>query len=601
MYFCALRPSGETIQKADLFGHIARLRETAGGSFRSVLMGPFAAIVADRPGSRPLVAHTRAFAAAGDVRLDNRDEIASLSERPLATDASDLDIVIAAIDAVGESCISRMIGDYAFVLWDARAQKLVAVRDAFGVKPLYHRSAPGLQLFASRITPLHPSDEFDQEFIADFILGINAGTTRTVWSEVDTVPAGSIMRYRGTTASTTRHWSAIDHARASSHGHAHDADRFRELLTDAVRLGTAGESGVWAQLSGGLDSSSIVAIANGLGDSGVNIDGTVTVVDTLGEGDERAYSDLVLDQCGLPNKQIEDFWAWRDIDTVQVTDEPFQMYPFFARDARMRDVVSEAGGRIMLSGMGSDHYLVGTLDYIGDMAAKGHVRAALREVLAWSMAERQSFWRMTHREVIKPLLPFGRNTLQTPPPPSWLQPQFSKRCDQLHATRITPGNRFAARTATALGTLPGVLERWPFNENIEMRYPFLYRPLVEFSLGLPVNERIRPGANKWILREAMRGVVPEQIRTRSSKGAIDARILWSLTHESARIEKLLKNPILGDLGCVDPIALRKAVEQARTGLHIDSVTLFSALSLETWLSAQAGRTHAISSAARSAA
>lgn len=598
MYFCALRPSGETIQKADLFGHIARLRETSPGSFRSVLMGPFAAIVADRPGSRPLVAHTRAFAAAGDVRLDNRAEIAALSERPLPDDASDLDIVIAAINSVGESCISKMTGDYAFVLWDARAQKLLAVRDAFGVKPLYHRSTPGLQLFSSRIVPLHPADEFDQEFIADFILGINVGTARTVWSDVDTVPAGSIMRYRGTTASTTRHWSALEHARATSEGDAHDADRFRELLTDAVRLATAGEKGVWAQLSGGLDSSSIVAIADGLSD--VNIDGTVTVVDSMGEGDERTYSDMVLDQCGLPNEQIRDFWAWRDIDSVQVTDEPFQMYPFFARDARMRDIVSDAGGRIMLSGMGSDHYLVGTLDYISDMAAQGHVRSALREVLAWSMSERQSFWKMTHRELIKPLLPFGRNTVQTPAPPSWLQPQFSKRCEQIHATRITPGNRFATRAATALGSLPGVFERWPFNENIEMRYPFLHRPLVEFSLGLPVRDRIRPGATKWILREAMRGVLPERIRTRSSKGGIDARILWSLTHERARIEKLLKDPILGDLGCVNPIALRKAVDSARAGIHVDSVTLFSALSLETWLSAQAGR-NAGNTVARSAA
>jgi asparagine synthase (glutamine-hydrolysing) len=148
--------------------------------------------------------------------------------------------------------------------------------------------------------------------------------------------------------------------------------------------------------------------------------------------------------------------------------------------------------------------------------------------------------------------------------------------------------------------LPGVFERWPFNENIEMRYPFLYRPLVEFSLGLPVNERIRPGTTKWILREAMRGVVPEKIRTRSSKGAFDARILWSLTHERARIESLLKSPILGDLGCIDPIAFRKAVEGARTGIHVDSVTLFSALSLETWLSARAGSTQGIT-AARSAA
>ena len=588
MYFCALRPAGETIQKADLFGHIARLRENDGGTFRSVLIGPFAAIVKERPGSRSMIAHTKTFVAAGDVRLDNRSEIARLATRPLDADASDLEVVLAAIDAAGESCIGRLLGDFAFVLWDARAQKLLAVRDAFGVKPLYHRSAPNFQLFSNRITPLHPRDEFDSEFIADFILGINVGTTRTVWSDVSTVPAGSLMRFRGTAASSARFWSALDCAPSSTGSESGDALRFRELFHDAVRLRANDQSGVWAQLSGGLDSSSIVSVAESMRQRGVNLEGTVTVVDSLGDGDERVFSDVIVNQFGLRNEQVTDFWAWQDIDNAPVTDEPFQMYPFFARDARMRDVVRNAGGRVLLSGMGSDHYLFGSLDYISDLAAKGHVRSALREVLAWSLTERQSFWKLTHQELIKPLLPFVRNNTQTPPVPQWLQPGFTRRCNDMHATRISPGNRFAQKTATAISTLPGVFERWPYDDDIEMRYPFLYRPLVEFAVGLPATERVRPEANKWVLREAMKGLVPERVRTRSSKGVIDARILWSLTRERARIEKLLQAPILGDLGCIDPVAMRQSVDAARRGEHVDSVTLFSALSLETWLSARAG-------------
>jgi asparagine synthase (glutamine-hydrolysing) len=589
MYFCALRPNGETIQKADLFGHIARLRENVAGTYRSVVMGPFAAIAAERDGGRSLISHTKTLTAVGDVRLDNRQEIARLAERMFSSDASDLDIVLAAIDAVGESCVSRLIGDYAFVLWDARAQKLLAVRDAFGVKPLYHRSAPGMELFSSRIAPLHPSSNFDSEFIADFILGINVGTTRTIWSDVDTVPAGSFLRYRGTTRSDVQFWSALEHARGTSSGARDDAEHFKLLLSESIELRAGSQDGVWAQLSGGLDSSSIVSLAEGLRGQGVSLDGTITVVDSLGEGDERSFSDLVVNKHGLRNEQVTDYWAWRDMNNAAVTDEPFQMYPFFARDARMREVVREAGGKILLSGMGSDHYLFASLDYISDMAAQGHVRSALREVLAWSMTQRQSFWKLTHQEVIKPFLPFVNNTIQTPPVPSWLQSSFSRRCSDIHATRIEPGNRFAARTATAIQTLPGTFERWSYNDSIEMRYPFLYRPLVEFSLGLPANERIRPQGTKWILREAMRGVVPEKIRTRASKGVIDARIIWSLNHERARIDSMLRNPILADLGCIDGNALRRAVESARTGVHPDSVTLYSALSLETWLQSAVNR------------
>jgi asparagine synthase (glutamine-hydrolysing) len=600
MYFCALRPSGETLHKADLFGHIARLRDNDGSSIRSVLIGPFAAIVKEGPGSRSMLSHARGFVGAGDVRLDNRAEIMRLSGRSIASDASDLDVVLAAIDAHGESCIAKLLGDFAFVVWDARAQKLLAVRDAFGVKPLYHRCAPGLELFSSRITPLHPRDEFDTEFMADFILGINIGTTRTVWSEVNTVPPGSLLRFRGTAPSSMRFWSPLNCGPSSTGTEAGDAARFGELFAEAVRTRAAGEAGVWAQLSGGLDSSSIVSVASGLRADGVNIEGTVTGVDTLGDGDERVYSDSIANTFGLRNEKIVDHWAWQNLDSAPTTEEPSQMYPFFARDERMREVVRSAGGRVLLSGMGSDHYLFGSLDYISDMAAHGHLRSALREVFAWSMSERQSFWRLTHQEVIRPLLPFVRNMEQTPPVPSWLQPGFAKRCSQMHSTRVAPGNRFAQKTATAISTLPGVFERWSDSSTIEMRYPFLYRPLVEFAIGLPARERIRPRANKWILREAMRGIVPERVRTRASKGVIDARIMWSLTRERKRIDELLHSPILGDLGCVDPVALRSAVDTARRGIPVNLVTLFSALSLETWLWAQSrrnGMIHAAQSAA----
>jgi asparagine synthase (glutamine-hydrolysing) len=589
MYFCALRPSGHPIHKSDLFSHISRLRQDVGGSFRSVMMGPFAAIVREDAERPSRLSHTRSMVAAGDVRLDNRAEIAALADEPPAAGATDLDLVLAAIDAVGESCIPRLLGDFAFVLWDARAQKLLAVRDAFGVKPLYHRVTAELALFASRTSPLHPADELDPEYITDFILGMNTGTTRTVWAQVQTVPAGSILRFRGTAVSSARYWSALDFTPGAHSNEADDATRFRQLLQDSVRQRAANEQGVWAHLSGGLDSSSIVCIAAALADEGVSLDGTLTMVDTLGDGDERAFSNLIVDRFDLRNEHVTDYWAWQETERAPVTDEPYPMYPFFARDLRMRDVVREAGGRILLSGTGSDHYLGGSLDYIGDLASHGHVRSALKEVLAWSIRERQSFWRLTHRELIRPMLPFTRMVAGTPPLPRWLRPTFVRRCECLHTRRASGGSRFARHAAAAIATLPGILERWPYDNTVDLRYPFLSRPLVEFALQLPARERIRPEGRKWILREAMRGALPEPVRQRSTKGGIDARILWSLTHERARIDKLLREPILADIGCVDPIALRNAVDAASRGVRINAVTLFSALSLETWLSARAGR------------
>jgi hypothetical protein len=108
-------------------------------------------------------------------------------------------------------------------------------------------------------------------------------------------------------------------------------------------------------------------------------------------------------------------------------------------------------------------------------------------------------------------------------------------------------------------------------------------------LRLPPTQRVRPHARKWILREATRDVLPETVRTRATKGGIDARVLWSLQHEHARVDSLLSDPILAQLGCIDPQPLRVAVEQARHGRPVNNVLLMSALSLETWMAVRNGR------------
>jgi asparagine synthase (glutamine-hydrolysing) len=234
------------------------------------------------------------------------------------------------------------------------------------------------------------------------------------------------------------------------------------------------------------------------------------------------------------------------------------------------------------------------------MAAAGHIRTALREVLEWCIQERQSFWKMTNHEVIRPLLPFGRST-PAPTGPAWLQPLLTRSRSRLNDERSSNADRFGHSTATAIVGLPAVFERWPGGSDIEVRYPFLYRPLVEFSLGLPARERIRPEGRKWILREAMRGTLPEKVRTRNSKGGIDARILWSLTRERSRIDAMLRQPVLGELGCVDAARLRMAVDEAARGVPGGLGSLFRTLSLETWLAAWAGRNAGAQEAAQTAA
>jgi asparagine synthase (glutamine-hydrolysing) len=602
-FLCALRPTGELIHKTDVFGFLARLPRDV--ELETIADGPFLGVAATGSQTmRPLLGRYRHLIGVGDVRLDNRAEILGLIGGLPGT-ASDLQLVLALLDARGAEAVTTLQGDFGFVAWDARAQKIIAARDPFGVKSLFMRRENRMLIFASRAAPLARGDEYDAEFMRDYLYGMPTNGTRTVWRDVVRMEAGVVFQQRGTVHQSRRFWSAEDFPAAHTADEAESIETFRTLFTKAIGQRIEPRAATWSQLSGGLDSSAIVATAEGvLGRS--TIGGTITLVDSLGAGDERGFSDLVVQKFGLRNTQIEDVWPWQeDGRGPPVTDEPHPLYPFYARDQRMRSAVLSGDARVLLSGLGSDHYLFGNLNYIPDLVMAGRLLTAARELANWSVADRQSFWVMARRHAIAPL--FGRTVVRRKDHadavrlPRWLgdEQRIRRDFERVYEFVVKPprGRMFSHYTARELQTISSWVQRDGFENGMEMRYPFLSRPLVEFSLGLPVHMRARPFARKWILREAMRGLVPEQIRTRQSKGNIDARMLWALQREHATLQKLLHDPISGELGLVDVHALRAAVEEARCGVKHNLVMLISALSLETWLAVRNGRTAVLSKAA----
>jgi asparagine synthase (glutamine-hydrolysing) len=588
MFVCALRPGGEPLRKEDLFGPLARMRGAEADPPEVLLAGPFAALTSDAPSAvRPLVARSRHLIAVGDVRLDNRRELAALAG--LVPGESDLALLLRLWEEHGERCIAKLVGDFGFVVWDARAHKLVAVRDAFGVKPLYQHTRGGLVAFSSHASPLHHGSGLDHGYLVAFMAGQPRRSARTLWRDVRSVDAGTYVVQRGTVARTHVHWTAEWFEPRAGDATRDDVDAFRTLLGEAVRaqMGEPGET--WAHLSGGLDSSSITALAAA---EGGGLGGTLTVVDSLGTGDERAYSDRVVEQYGLRNEQVADYWAWQDDGLAPPRlDQPWPLYPFYARDRRVREVVRDGGARVVLAGVGADHYLTGNLGYIRDMLRRRELRRAAAEISAWSTGRRTSFWTLAGR--LLPV-PGASGPTQRSDVPGWVRAGAAHTArgarpeDETGAWSSRRDGVFARGVAHELAALAGWFERLDYGAGIEVRYPFLYRPLVEFSLALPRAARIRPLTTKWVLREAMKGTLPEEVRTRGSKGGIDARVLWSLQRERARIDALLRAPGLERSGIVCAETLRRAVAEARNGICANPVHLMSTLALETWFAVQAG-------------
>ncbi len=613
-YLCALRLTGEPLHRSEIFGPVARVLGGRSEGMLSAELGAFVAVArTDAPRTRPLVARWGQWAVVGDVRLHNRQEVAALG-RHAERDASDLQLVLAALDARGPECVEALQGDFAFVAWDARGQKLVAARDPFGVRPLFTARRGDILLFSSRLSAFEEEGGFDLEYLADFLVAGGSNGERTIWAGARALRAGSVLVQRGTVGSARRFWNAESFTPDSDGGDDRElAARFRELFRQSIRV-NGGVDDTWAQLSGGLDSSSIVATVQSMAGAGElqgSLGGTVTIVDSLGDGDERLFSNEIVARYGVRNDCVHDYWAWRDDGAgAPLTDEPRPIYPFFERDRRMANLVQGAGGRVLLSGLGSDHLLFGNLGYISDLAARGRMGAALGEAARWAVARRQSFWSTAQETIVLPFLPRAMQFRLARPwerVPAWIPGEFARghalpeRVSGVYGVGMRPGRKFQGEVAAQVARLPIWVDREPFDDGLEMRYPFLYRPLVEFCLRLPVRARIRPEGRKWVLREAMRDVLPEQIRLRAGKGGMDARILWSLERERGRLEHMLRRPILADLGCVEPAWLRNAVDDARRGIVTNLVSLMYALSLETWLSVRAGRWSELAEQTRTAA
>lgn len=578
-------------------------RVAAPGNAAAALEGDgFAAAASTEPGAlRPLLARRGTLLAAGEARLDNPAEVAAWGG-VRSPGAPALELVLAAYAARGPGCLEGLLGDFALAVWDGERRTVTALRDPFGVKPLFLAWEGGALVLSSRLEALARDRELDEEWVADFLVGGSTRPGRTVWAGVEAVLPGEVLTWRAGTLSRRRFWAATDFAPADEADEGEATQRFRELFEEAVRVRMAGGTPVWSQLSGGLDSSSVVCVAQGLAEAGrgPGLAGTVSVVETLGDGDERRYLDAVVRRWGLRDERVVDPWPWQDDGAPpERTDEPRWHYPFWARDRALATAVRGAGGRVLLSGQGSDHYLTGNWGFVTDLLAAGRVRTALRELTRFSVAARRSFWTGLGRHGIRPFLPAGLRLRGARPEeqlPRWLDPGFVRRLDVAERLPLARGlapprgtGFFAHAVAAELERLPEFLERGPFQDGIEMRYPFLHRPLVEHALRLPPSLRIRPTHGKHVLREAMRGVLPEEVRTRRGKGMIDGRLVWALNRERAVLDGLLRDPEIARRGWVRADALRAATAEARQGNVRNVVFLLCSLSLESWLAVRSGR------------
>lgn len=455
---------------------------------------------------------------------------------------SDTEVLLAAYDRWGEECVDRFNGMWGFCIYDQKKQTLFCSRDRYGVKPFYYTDRDGYFAFASEIKQLLLLDDAppkaDRDALTAFLIAAQLDySERTMFATVRQLEPGSNLLYDlNTNTFSVSRWYDLMRVRERKTPFSESVSAFRERFFDAVRLRLRSDVPVGSCLSGGLDSSAIVCVINRLlRESGEPFEQhVVSACFDEPRYDERPYMDAVLDQTGaISHRTFPDVTRVLDEldDFTWHMDEPVTSTSHYAQWCVYREA-KQSGLTVMLDGQGADEQLAGYTEFFElmfiEMIRNFRFLQLEREIRLFNERRKTAFYASGPRFVAELMLraftpdtikrlrrkhqagPIGPYTAEQAKNPEI--DSFRNGFDFKHPRRF-----IHAQIYRTLAVLLHYGDRNSMAFSIESRLPFLDYRLVETLFSMPLSHKIRYGLTKRVMREAMRGVMPDLITDRQSK------------------------------------------------------------------------------------
>ncbi|MCL5271630.1 MAG: asparagine synthase-related protein [bacterium] len=557
-----------------------------------------------------------------DARIDNRNELSAalFGGSSPHREITDGELILAAWEKWGEDCAGHLLGDFAFAIWDATRRRLFCARDHSGVHPLVYYASPDLFAFASEIGALWAVPgiprRLNETRVADFLAAFYEDKSATFYRDIYRLPPAHILTATTDNVTVRRYW-ALDPTRELRLPTDRDyVEHFRATFTEAVRCRTHCQAPVAAELSGGLDSSSIACVARRALREGRGRElHTITAVfpslaDDHPHLDDGRYVSQVTGLDGvIPHEvQVDNLnplnRALGSLDEHLNIPNLFMFQEFFARAAGQ-------GARVLLSGHDGDSTVSNGLEYLRWLARSGRWPRLWSEASALARAQggrrRAALW-FCWVHGLRPAIPdFARNawrfTMRRPK--SGVQ-YFRGVIRQDFARRTGLEERLAGLASEPLGGKPTIRDghlaaitsglhlcamegsnALASRAGVEHRYPFYDRRLIELCLALPLSLILRGGRTRHIFREAMTGMVPQGILDRLDKTDMSANFCYRLLAAGRpAIERFLYTEPDLIAPYVDLESVRGAWERFQSDPFrriSDSMRVYFAASLGVWL------------------
>ncbi len=534
----------------------------------------------------------------------------------------DTEVLIEAISAYGlEATVPRLIGMFAFALWDRKERTLKLVRDRLGIKPLYWGKFGALVLFGSELKALraHPgwTPRIDRGAVAQYLRHSHIPAPRTIYENVHKLAPGTILTLPWQGEPTiAAYWSAREvaldgMANRIDGSDAELTDRLETLLADAVRLRMIADVPLGALLSGGVNSSTVVALMKAANAGPVK---TFTVGFDLPGYDESGHAEKIARHLGTEHHSLT-VSPQQALDVIPRLpdwyDEPFadsSQIPTYLISAMTRQHVTVA-----LSGDGGDELFAGYSRYQA-AARYANGMAGWPAPLRKSLAAAITALSPQHWDRLAPHLP---SKLRVPQLGDKLYKLASlmraRGADESYRSIIThwepaeimpdtaePSAIWSEKSVNA--DFPNLVERMQFLDLVgylpddiltkvdrasmavalEARVPLLDHRLVEFAWALPRRAKLRDGTSKWLLRQVLYRYVPPALIERPKTGFAIPLAEWLRGPLRDWAETLLDERRLRATGLVNSARVRGLWKQHLDGRRNHQHLLWDILMLEAW-------------------
>ena len=516
---------------------------------------------------------------------------------------SDTEVIVHLYEQHGVDFVHHLNGQFAIALWDCRRRRLVLARDRTGIRPLFYTVLDERVLFASEIKALFAARGVPRRLLPTALGQVftywSAQAPTTIFDGVRSLPSGHILVFEGGSTQLRRYWDWVFPQSAPVARPIQDVAReLRDLLVDSVRLRLRSDVPVGAYLSGGLDSSIATALVKRVAHTLRTF--SLTFEDS--EFDESDFQDELVRHLGTAHTAVH--------CTRSAIGAAFPRSVWHAETPLLRTAptplmllaerVHAEGYKVVLTGEGADEVFAGY-----DLFTEAKVRRF------WGRAP-QSAWRARLLERLYPYLKhspvagqaftrgfFGEGIDELESPwfahmPRW---RTTRRLWRFLAAEVraelAATDPFSALDALlppessqweplcrdqyieAHTLLSGYLlcsqgDRMAMAHSVEGRFPFLDHRVIEFANRLPARQKLRALEGKYVLREAVRGLLPERIRTRVKQPyrAPDSQSFFAAQRPLDYVGDLLNEKRLREGGLFDPSAVRKLYDKCRTGRAI---------------------------------